>query len=111
MPQSQNASLTKRQRYWLEHFRRCQSSGQTIAEYAAANGITAHSMYAIKKVLVSKGALPGTHSVEFQRAQIVDAVDPCQWRIQMPNGVAVAFSSTVDEVTLTRVLAAAAAVS
>ena len=111
MPQSQSTSLTPRQRYWLEHFHSCQSAGKTIAEYAAANGITAHSMYAIKKVLVSKGALPGTHSVEFQRAQITDAVDPCQWRIQMPNGIAVAFTGTVDEAMLTRVLNAAAAVS
>lgn len=111
MPQSQSSPFTQRQRDWLEHFHRCQSSGQTIAEYAAANSMTAQSMYAAKKVLVSKGALPRTQPVQFQRAQIADAVDPCQWRIQMPNGIVVAFTGTVDEAMLTRVLNAAAAVS
>ena len=111
MGQSQSVSLTQRQRDWLEHFRSCQSSGQTISDYAAANGITAQSMYAAKKVLVGKGALPRTPAVGFQRAQIADAAEPCRWRIQMPNGIVVAFTGTVDEAMLTRVLNAAAAVS
>ncbi len=104
------ALLTDRQRYWLEHLRACSAAGKAIVEYASVHGINAHTMYAAKKVLISKGVLEGSHSKGFRRAQIVDSVAGCEWRINLPNGVSVAFSGIVDERALTVVLSTAMAI-
>ena len=103
-------SLTERQRHWLEHLRACDASGKGIAGYAAAHGLDAKAMYAGKKVLVKKGVLPHTRPSRFQRAAVKDPVHGSAWRIQLPNGLSVAFSGTVDAATLSTVLATAAAV-
>jgi hypothetical protein len=103
-------ALTERQRYWLEHIQACEASGNSMAEYAAEQGITARAMYAGKKTLVKKGVLPGTHSARFQRLQVIEATLSSQWRIGLPNGVSVAFAGEVDARTLTTVLSSAASV-
>ena len=103
-------TLTERQRHWLEHLRACDASGKGIAGYAAAHGLDAKAMYAGKKVLVKKGVLPRTRPSRFQRAAVKGPVHGSAWRIQLPNGLSVAFSGTVDAGTLSTVLATAAAV-
>ena len=103
-------SLTERQRHWLEHLRACDASGKGIAGYAASHGLDAKAMYAGKKVLVKKGVLPRTRPSHFQRAAVRGPVHGSAWRIQLPNGLSVAFSGTVDAGTLSTVLATAAAV-
>jgi len=102
-------TLTARQRYWLEQIQACEASGKAIAEYALAQGIEAKAMYAGKKVLVKKGMLPRIRPVRFQRAQVVGASAGHSFRIQLPNGIVVAFSGAVDAGTLTTVLSSAAA--
>lgn len=96
-------TLTKRQRYWLEHVQACAGAGKTIAEYALSHGLEAQAMYAGKKILVNKGVLPRTRPARFQRAQVVDAGASCEWRIQLPNGVSVSFAGTVDAGALSTV--------
>ena len=103
-------SLTEHQRYWLEHVRACESSGKRITEYAADHGLAVRAMYDGKRALVKKGVLPRTHATRFQRARVLDPAAGSEWRIQLPNGVSVAFSGSVDTTTLTTVLDAAAAV-
>jgi hypothetical protein len=110
MSKSQEVPLTERQRHWLEHLRACETSGKGIAAYASEHSIDAKAMYAGKKVLVKKGILPRTHRHRFQRAQVKGPVADSGWRIQLPNGLSVAFSGTVDARTLSTVLCAAAAV-
>jgi hypothetical protein len=110
MRKVKGAELTERQRYWLEQVEACAAAGKTIAEYALGRGIEAKAMYAGKKMLVKKGVLPRTRAPRFQRAQVVDPVMGGEWRIQLPNGVSVAFSGSVDAATFTTVLRAAAAV-
>ena len=110
MDDLQESSLTEKQRHWLEHLRACDASGQGIAAYAAAQGLEARAMYAGKKILVKKGVLPRTRRSRFQRVQVKDAVPATTWRIQLPNGLSVAFSGTVDASTLRTVLTTAAAV-
>ena len=101
---AEEPTLTERQRYWLQQIQLCEASGKTIAEYAMDQGIEAQAMYAGKKSLVKKGVLPRTRPVRFQRAQVVGPVGVSEWRIQLPNGVSVAFSGTVDADALTMVL-------
>ncbi len=103
--------LTERQHYWLEQIQACEAWGGTVAEYALAHGIAVQAMYAGKQILVKKGVLARTRRGRFQRAQVVDAVVVgSEWQIQLPNGVSVAFSGSVDAGILTTVLSSAAAV-
>ena len=107
--QSMIPALTERQRYWLKHLQACQQSGQTMADYAAAHGLTARALYAGKKILVKKGVLPATQPARFQRVQVLEAPVSSPWRVQLPNGVSVAFAGAVDAGSLATVLGAAAA--
>jgi hypothetical protein len=108
MSKAQGAVLSERQRYWLEQIEACEASGKTIAEYAAEHGLGAQAMYAGKKLLIKKGVLARTRPVQFHRTQVVGAVFGSEWRVQLPNGVTVAFSGAVDARTLTTVLNTAA---
>ncbi|RLJ16854.1 hypothetical protein DJ031_15390 [bacterium endosymbiont of Escarpia laminata] len=110
MNETEEVKLTDPQRYWLEQIRACEASGKTIAEYAADHGVKVHAMYAGKKKLVEKGILSCRRRERFQRAQVVDTVGGSEWRVQLPNGVSVAFAGSVDARTLTTVLSAAASV-
>ena len=101
-------SLTEHQRFWLNHVRACEASGKRITEYAAEHGLGVRAMYDGKRALVKKGVLPRTHATRFQRAQMVDPVVSSEWRIQLPNGVAVAFVGSVDAGALATVLNTAA---
>ena len=110
MDQAPELALTEHQRYWLNHVRACEASGKRITEYAAEQGLEVRAMYDGKRALVKKGVLPHTHAVRFQRARVVDPCMGSEWRIQLPNGVSVTFSGSVDAGSLTTVLRAAAAV-
>lgn len=107
----QDISLTDYQRHWLEHLQACEASGKSIAAYAAKHGLDAKAMYTGKKTLVKKGVLPRTRRSRFHRAQVKTTVTDTAWRIQLPNGLSVAFSGIVDTNTLSAVLATAAAVA
>jgi hypothetical protein len=43
--------LTKKQRYWLEHFRACAASREALSVYAKRCGLNAQTMYAAKSRL------------------------------------------------------------
>ena len=110
MDDSQDIPLTDNQRHWLAHLQACEASGKGIAAYAAEHGLDAKAMYTGKKTLVKKGVLPRTRRRRFARAQVTTAVNDNAWRIQLTNGVSVAFSGAVDAKTLSTVLVAAAVV-
>ncbi len=101
-------ALTEHQRYWLERIQACEASGKSITGYAAEQGFEARAMYDAKKVLVRKGVLPRTQRARFQRVQTEAVTVGSEWHIQLPNGVAVDFSGTVDAGTLSTVLNTAA---
>ena len=107
---AEEITLTERQRYWLEQVQACEASGKTIAEYAKAQGLDAKAMYAGKKALVRKGVLPRTRAVRLQRARVVSTSLGGEWRIELPNGVLVAFAGPVDASALSLALNTAAAV-
>ncbi len=113
MPQTDKASLTERQQYWLQHIRACDAAGQTRIEYARANGINVHSLYSAKKALAAKSTLPPRKAIRFQKVQAptVHSHPHSQWRIQLPNSVMVAFDGEPDAGTLSLVLSTAASLS
>ncbi len=113
MPQTGEVSLTERQQYWLKHIRACDAAGQTSIDYARANGINVKSLYSARKALAEKGTLPLRKAISFQKVQTPagHSHSENQWRIQLPNGVVVAFGGEFDASTLSLVLGTAASVS
>jgi hypothetical protein len=113
MAETDDASLTERQRYWLKHIRACDTAGQTSIDYARAHGINVKSMYSARKALAEKGTLSRPQPSRFQKAQIITGGSTLdsQWRVQLPNGAVVSFDGTVDATALSLVLNTAATVS
>ena len=111
MTGTEDASLTDRQRYWLQHLGACEASGQTTIDYARTHGIKVRSLYAARKALAEKGRLPPTPS-RFQRVKVATGpaadVGLAQWQVQLPNGVAVSFTGEVEGRLLSLVLTTAA---
>jgi len=108
MDVAKEMGLTERQRYWLEHIQACEASGKGATAYAAEHGFRVGAMYAGKKMLVMKGVLSGAQHSRFQRVQMSAVTVDNKWRIQLPNGVSVDFSGTVDARSLSTVLTTAA---
>ena len=100
-------SLTERQQYWLKHIRACDAAGKPSVEYARENGIEVSALYAARKALADKGALP--KPPRFQKATVVDGTAGVQWQIQLPNGALVGFSGEVNARHLETVLRTVAA--
>lgn len=115
MPETESNELTERQQFWLRHLRACDLSGQTSIDYARAHDIKVKSLYAARKALAEKGALPPPPPATngFQRVQVVEdhRGNERQWHIRLPNGLAVSFDGQVDAATLSLVLTTAATLS
>lgn len=111
-PDTQQA-LTERQQFWLKHLRACEASGQTTIDYARQHGINAKSLYAARKNLAGKGALPRPTMVRFQKARVVDDSESLEnpWQVRLPNGAVVAFGGPVEAETLSLVLNTVATLS
>ena len=104
MVESSVSSLTEHQRKWLERLQACEASGKRFTEYAAEHGFPVRALYDAKKTLVNKGVLPRTQGKRFQRVQTATLSTDTKWRIQLPNGVLVEFSGTIDGGSLSSVL-------
>ena len=104
MDEVEGTRLTEHQRHWLEQIQACEASGKSIVAYASEHGYPVRAMYDAKKVLVKKGVLPRRHRARFQRVQTEAVTVGGEWRIQLPNGVSVDFSGTIDAGSLSTVL-------
>jgi len=104
MDEVEGTRLTEHQRHWLEQIQACEASGKSVVAYASEHGYPVRAMYDAKKALVRKGVLPRTRRARFQRVQAAAVTVSGEWRIQLPNGVAVDFSGTVDAGSLSTVL-------
>jgi len=111
--QHNEAALTERQQYWLKHLRACEAAGKTTIDYARTHGINVKTLYSARKALAEKGTLPCPQATRFQKVQTPGRQphSDSQWRIQLPNGVVVAFGGEFDASTLSLVLSSAASVS
>jgi len=83
MRDTERATLTERERYWLEHVQACEASGKRITEYAAEHGLGVRAMYDGKRALVKKDVLPHKQRNGFQRVRVVDPVVGSEWHIQL----------------------------
>lgn len=105
---TEDRGLTERQQYWLEHIQACEASGESLKTYAAAHGFSPGAIYAAKKVLIRKGLIASSRA-RFQQVHVAAPALGCEWRIELPNGVAVGFSGTVDGGSLSTVLSVVSA--
>ena len=113
MDSSKAAVLTERQQYWMKHIRACDNAGQTSVDYTREHGLNVKSLYSARKALAQKGELPRPQPPRFQKAEVSSSLlhRDSQWRIQLPNGVAVEFGGQVDAETLSMVLSTTASLS
>lgn len=81
-----------------------------MSEYARDEDFPVRAMYYAKKTLVQKGILPRTcasYTTRFEQVQITEVSSESEWRIVLPSGAAVGFSTSLDEQTLSEVLKSA----
>jgi hypothetical protein len=90
---SNESSLTPRQRFWLEHLRRCTELGQPLSAYAAEHGLSLCALYEAKRCLRRRGLWPAAASGRFVRVQLspetTKAALNSVYRISLPNRVVV----------------------
>ena len=104
MSTDQIKKLSKRQQFWFDHIKNCETSGQSLAGYAKENDLNVQTMYATKATLVSKGMLSQPIRPTFQRAKINATTIQHDWRIQLPNGINVIFSGAANINQLSSIL-------
>jgi hypothetical protein len=103
MPVGRVETLTATQQTWLNHIRRCEARGQTLAAYAKAEGIDLKTLYNWRYRLKKKGVLeagaprsarstPAFHRVVVAR----EAFGHSEIRLRWPNGRVLEFDSGVD---------------
>ena len=89
---SKGSPLTPRQRFWVEHLRRCAARGQSLSAYAAEQGLKVSSLYEAKAQLRRRGLWPAP-TPQFVRVQAVRPAEatlvPTTFRVSLPNGVVV----------------------
>ena len=113
MDSNKVTALTERQQYWAKHIHACDSVGQTSVDYAREHCLNVKSLYSARKALAQKGELPRPQPPRFQKAEVSSSHPHCdsQWRVQLPNGVAIEFRGQVDAKTLSMVLSTTASLS
>jgi len=94
----ESATLTERDRYWLEHHGACEKSGLTAKAYARRQRLSIHALYQARKRLRALGALEAAAarpskaqpagSGGFARVEVPTVVRP-RYRVRLPNGALV----------------------
>jgi hypothetical protein len=81
--------LTDKQRYWLDHIKSCEASGQTMVAYATEQGFDLKRFYNWKMRLRRLGVLPASRGpVAFKPVRVIASQDPGkECRIALPNGI------------------------
>ncbi|MBF0427173.1 MAG: hypothetical protein HQL66_15280 [Magnetococcales bacterium] len=95
----EEAVLSERQRFWLEHIRQCQATPGTIKAYAAAHGLTRTALYFWKRQLRDAGLLDERQpaSPRFKRITVLPSVFTVSGRIFLPNGITVDWNADGED--------------
>lgn len=103
MPVGRIETLTATQQTWLNHIRRCEARGQTLAAYAKVEGIDLKTLYNWRYRLKKKGVFedgfsrPAAPTPAFQRIVVAkEAFVRSEIRLRWPNGRVLEFDSGVD---------------
>ena len=104
MSKSKTMSPRKRGReFWIEQLRASERSGLSLHAFAQSQGLNAHTAYQWRKRLGGESRSAATQ--RWARVQVEPAQrSGARYRVQLPNGIAVEISGTLDEDELGRVL-------
>lgn len=78
-------SLTDKERFWYEHVRQANQSGQSLSEYARTHSLNIHHFYNYRAVLRKKGLLDAPAAKAFVKLRAECPVYPTV--IILPNGI------------------------
>ena len=83
----QENPLTQRQKFWIEHMRRCEASGLSLAAYAAEHELSVGAMYAFRRWQRERQVdlAPARFVRAPARAAVASTTLPC--RVHLRNGV------------------------
>ena len=90
--------LTDKQRFWLEHIKACEQSGQSMSQYAKAQELNVTAFYNWKATLRRKGVL-GERSAQprmFRKAHLVDGRALGRCRVVLPTGLTLEFDNSTE---------------
>ncbi|MBF0400049.1 MAG: hypothetical protein H7836_10080 [Magnetococcus sp. YQC-3] len=91
--------LTEKQRFWLEHWQRCQATPGTIKEYATTHELSLPAMYFWRRELITRGLLEEVRRrVRFRKLAVLPEERPMPFRILLPNGVVVEWADSCGRV-------------
>jgi hypothetical protein len=100
--------LTKRQQFWLDHFRSCKVAGISYSNYARNHGLNINTFHTMIRRLRRLGAegKPLEKGVQiFKKIPIQPKANTFQQvRLFFPSGVSIEFNSHFDETTLPTLL-------
>ena len=92
------SGLTERQQFWLDHWQRCQATPGTIKAYALAHELSLPAMYFWRRELIARGLLEGVRRrVRFRKLAVLSDARPIPFRILFPNGVAVEWADSPEQ--------------
>jgi len=99
--------MTDKQRYWLEHIKACEATGQSLSAYAAEHQLGLKSCYRWKSLLTQMGLLADTAVAVpvFRPVQIKPvSMSTAHFRFTLPNGILVEIQGDCDPAQLKQVL-------
>jgi len=101
-------SLTDKQRYWLDHIKRCEALGQTMVAYASEQSLDLKQFYNWKMRLSRLGVLPQPPKrVAFKRVTVRPRPEfDAGCRIECPNGTRIEIEAGCDPVWLSLIFKA-----
>jgi len=101
---TQKAAPTERDQFWLDHEKALGSSGKTAKDYAATHGLKLPAFYQARKRLRGLGLLAAvagrrprvrersrSDTLSFSKITVTPTAD-ARFRVEMPGGVALAWS-------------------
>ncbi len=91
-------SLTDKQRFWLDHLRACERSGQSMSQYAKAHELNVTAFYNWKATLRRKGVLGEAPAASrlFRKAHVVDGRALGRCRVVLPTGLTLEFDNSTE---------------
>lgn len=104
-----NTKLTKNQSYWLAHIRKANTRDQSYSAYARLNDLNVQQLYQYQHVLRKKGILRHNEPPVFNKLSIQTDIPalpakPDRLSLYFPNGMRLAFSSSLNLQHLSEVI-------
>ena len=102
-----NRRARKPEPFWLDLITRWKASGQSVAAFCAARGVSQASFYAWRKRLIARGKAPTASAPPpptFAAVRVVPSIPVVE--VVLPTGVVIRVPAGADPVAVARLVAA-----